>query len=47
MRNIDRVLYGNYDIKSWYHSPYPLDQDEDGLEGSTFSFSLVPTRLRT
>ncbi len=31
LRNIDRVLYGNFDIKTWYYSPYPLDHDdEDG-----------------
>lgn len=35
LRNIDRVLYGNYDIKTWYHSPYPLDHDDaDGSENS-------------
>ncbi|TKY84922.1 hypothetical protein EX895_006002 [Sporisorium graminicola] len=32
LRNIDRVLYGNYDIKTWYHSPYPLDH-EDAADG--------------
>ncbi|GAC97051.1 histone acetyltransferase [Pseudozyma hubeiensis SY62] len=35
LRNIDRVLYGNYDIKTWYYSPYPLDHDDDGPETST------------
>ncbi|SNX82590.1 related to histone acetyltransferase [Melanopsichium pennsylvanicum] len=31
LRNIDRVLYGSFDIKTWYYSPYPLDHDdEDG-----------------
>lgn len=34
LRNIDRVLYGNFDIKTWYYSPYPLDHDEDGPDGS-------------
>lgn len=29
LRNIDRVLYGNFDIKTWYYSPYPLDHDDD------------------
>ncbi|PWN47823.1 acyl-CoA N-acyltransferase [Violaceomyces palustris] len=27
MRNIDRVFFGAYDIKTWYYSPYPLDDD--------------------
>lgn len=35
LRNIDRVLYGSYDIKTWYYSPYPLDHDDDGPENST------------
>ncbi|SPO22482.1 related to histone acetyltransferase [Ustilago trichophora] len=39
LRNIDRVLYGNFDIKTWYYSPYPLDHDDDGQDGSTASSS--------
>ena len=34
LRNIDRVLYGNFDIKTWYYSPYPLDHDDEGGDGS-------------
>lgn len=26
-RNIDRVYYGEFDIKTWYYSPYQLDDD--------------------
>ncbi|UZJ56181.1 hypothetical protein CBS101457_005501 [Exobasidium rhododendri] len=27
-RNIDRVYFGAYDIKTWYYSPYPFDEEE-------------------
>ncbi|SPO21677.1 related to histone acetyltransferase [Ustilago trichophora] len=39
LRNIDRVLYGNFDIKTWYYSPYPLDHDDDGPDTSAASTS--------
>ncbi|KAN0065078.1 hypothetical protein ACQY0O_001573 [Thecaphora frezii] len=26
-RNIDKVFYGAYEIRTWYHSPYPLEED--------------------
>lgn len=44
LRNIDRVLYGNFDIKTWYYSPYPLDHDDDATDGSAAS-SHVSTGL--
>ena len=34
LRNIDRVLYDNFDIKTWYYSPYPLDHDDDGTDAA-------------
>lgn len=24
-RNVDKVIYGSYEIKAWYFSPYPYD----------------------
>ncbi|PWN20721.1 acyl-CoA N-acyltransferase [Microstroma glucosiphilum] len=34
-RNIDRVYFGDYDIKTWYHSPYPLEDDHGSSSLST------------
>ncbi|CAO1632179.1 unnamed protein product [Parajaminaea phylloscopi] len=34
-RNIDRVSYGEYDIRTWYHSPYPIDDDHPPGGSST------------
>ena len=34
MRNIDRVFYGAHEIKTWYYSPYPLEEDGSS-SGST------------
>ncbi|SJX61282.1 related to histone acetyltransferase [Sporisorium reilianum f. sp. reilianum] len=48
LRNIDRVLYGNYDIKTWYHSPYPLDHDEaDAPETSASPSASLAGNKRT
>lgn len=43
LRNIDRVLYGNFDIKTWYYSPYPLDHDDDGVDN--LAAYLIPSHV--
>ncbi|CAO1624574.1 unnamed protein product [Sympodiomycopsis kandeliae] len=36
-RNIDSVYYGDFEIKTWYHSPYPLEDDHHGQGSATLN----------
>ncbi|KAF7982431.1 hypothetical protein HWV62_28561 [Athelia sp. TMB] len=41
-RNFDKVNFGNWQIKTWYYSPYPLsDNDTDEPESAT-----IPARVQ-
>ncbi|KDN51413.1 acyl-CoA N-acyltransferase [Tilletiaria anomala UBC 951] len=34
VRNIDRVFFGSFDIKTWYYSPYPLEEHDHDAHGA-------------
>ncbi|KAG2364692.1 acyl-CoA N-acyltransferase [Suillus spraguei] len=50
-RNFDRVNFGQWRIKTWYFSPYPLTdselEDSTGLPGGSGSTSKIPGVNRT